>query len=662
MWNVEQNLLPIRLQPEPDELFSSWLMRLAMAHFLKLHTFTRFIFSKQMIWSNDIDNSLGDVQIEKMRLCTALPSERILATALRGYEGKMYEDHKATTTVVPWLMPLMIYRFKRTGFGLQMCPQCLSEDKTPYFRRIWRVAWATVCLRHKTVLLDRCPGCQNSIMFHRGDLGSPIQAVSHSMTQCSVCDLNWTSVKVLESLTRADESILVVQGKLENVLNDGWGEISGLGMVHSIPYFNGFRHLVKLLSVNRESQKFREIASRESGINLISERPRSTKFEHLSTDERNRTLQAANWLLENWDEKFVPIAESSNTLSTILNPTNKDLPFWLTSVVDNHLARKNYSPSDMEIHSAISYLEKREKLFSIFDLQKLVGCRVSSNRTDKLRLSIYQRLVKSNEAIEKRRVQAVRREAGRILRNSDGLPYRVAKKMGKQYAEQNIKPPAGFIKSQKQYKKLIEIFQVRIRLNMIRRMEEVRNIEIVKAEFGMSRSNINKWRLQYKRHGKAGLSTGSHIPPKFHNQIVFEEQREWIRTLHAEGMILTEIRAELANRFNFQISQPGLYDVMRKMDLPLPFAQKWKFGNKTAQASLTQKGTSPRRIFAEQEKWIRDIHAEGLNYSQITLELKRRHDFTISSASLREYLIKNSLYSPRSIVKSKRIKRKSAGN
>jgi hypothetical protein len=64
-----------------------------------------------------------------------------------------------------WVIPLQIPTINHLGIGMQFCPSCLSEDITPYFRRFWRVAFATYCPKHMISLIDLCPSCSNPILL-----------------------------------------------------------------------------------------------------------------------------------------------------------------------------------------------------------------------------------------------------------------------------------------------------------------------------------------------------------------------------------------------------------------------------------------------------------------------------------------------------------------
>lgn len=47
----------------------------------------------------------------------------------------------------------------------QLCPACLAEEN--YCRRAWDELAVTVCPRHQSVLLDRCPACQQRLRWQR---------------------------------------------------------------------------------------------------------------------------------------------------------------------------------------------------------------------------------------------------------------------------------------------------------------------------------------------------------------------------------------------------------------------------------------------------------------------------------------------------------------
>ncbi|WP_321150951.1 TniQ family protein [Aeromonas jandaei] len=73
------------------------------------------------------------------------------------------------------------------GFGMQYCPLCLGEDKEPYYRLSWRLAFYTFCPRHQTLLLDRCHACGAPVAFHRIEQGRPRRYDTPSLNECWKC-------------------------------------------------------------------------------------------------------------------------------------------------------------------------------------------------------------------------------------------------------------------------------------------------------------------------------------------------------------------------------------------------------------------------------------------------------------------------------------------
>ena len=149
-------LWPIRYKPKPDELLSSWLVRLAVGHGMKVQTFCHRIFGNQrQVWNRDIDRLAPDWLIEELSIRTGTPIATANATTLRTYDGFLYQGFRSSGTL-PWVQTLGMYHRKRQGYGQQFCAACLASDATPYFRRAWRVSFNTVCPIHKLAFPQTC--------------------------------------------------------------------------------------------------------------------------------------------------------------------------------------------------------------------------------------------------------------------------------------------------------------------------------------------------------------------------------------------------------------------------------------------------------------------------------------------------------------------------
>ncbi len=204
MRGLTSPLWPIRYKPHPDELLSSWLVRLARGHGLRVQTFCNLIFGNRLqVWNRDIDRLGPDWIVDVLSERTGTPIDVARGTTLRSYEGWLYPAFKASGSL-QWVTSLQVFHRTRQGFGMQYCPQCLLEDRDPYFRKVWRVAFITTCPKHQCMLKDRCVECGAGVVFHRGDMGRSDGHHRESISNCYACgaSLSRRSVEAIEIYDR----------------------------------------------------------------------------------------------------------------------------------------------------------------------------------------------------------------------------------------------------------------------------------------------------------------------------------------------------------------------------------------------------------------------------------------------------------------------------
>lgn len=190
LWSVHPH-------PYPDELLSSWLVRIAHANGEKVQSFCNHEFgSKHQVWNRDIDRLAPDWLLTALSERTATPMERVRQTTLKRYEGVLF-DHSKSSGVEAWITPLKMYHRKHKGFGLQFCPLCLKEDKEPYFRTEWRVAFHSFCPKHQVMMHDRCSKCCAAVTFHRIDMNC-IDVTDKHISACSNCGFDLSNSPVKE--------------------------------------------------------------------------------------------------------------------------------------------------------------------------------------------------------------------------------------------------------------------------------------------------------------------------------------------------------------------------------------------------------------------------------------------------------------------------------
>ncbi|MFC5849243.1 TniQ family protein [Deinococcus petrolearius] len=175
--------LPFAVTPISGESLASWLARLASAYGLS----ARALRSTVKRWCCELTDpiNLSDLQQAPEPLITILATRVGLAPSqlqpllLPQRYAASFDTQPTSSTQRPrsfsahasWVLP---------GGAAVYCPQCLSEDDTPFFRRAWRLRVTTVCPVHGIPLRERCPHCSEVT----GRFNS-----EHGPGGCRLCDV-----------------------------------------------------------------------------------------------------------------------------------------------------------------------------------------------------------------------------------------------------------------------------------------------------------------------------------------------------------------------------------------------------------------------------------------------------------------------------------------
>lgn len=181
---------PVGVAPQPGELLSSWLHRLALANGVPSRYFGRVLGFNGAGWPDRLDRALPEHVLNLLADQTGVPADIISGLAL-GPDPlvRLRLRLKIKSRKGPSSTPQMT--------RLQYCPTCLAEDQTPYFRRDWTLATRVSCFRHTRLLRDRCPHCEGAIAPSRqnrllpqhvcvwcaGDLRKRTRRVEHNVPQ-----------------------------------------------------------------------------------------------------------------------------------------------------------------------------------------------------------------------------------------------------------------------------------------------------------------------------------------------------------------------------------------------------------------------------------------------------------------------------------------------
>lgn len=297
-------LFPYHVKPQADELLSSWLSRLSLAHGLQPCTFCRILWPAKSLWTGDIDRRATPEMLSILAQKTATSPRQALATTLRAYEGTLWEEG-GSSRARHWLLWGAIQGQRRNQPGLQYCPQCLRADATPYFRRCWRLGFVTVCTDHHCCLLDRCPACFDPVNFHLLPYNTDV------ITRCCQCqlDLGFVESPALDS-RQGHQRLVTFQILLLQALANGWYPLAANQMVRLSDYLRVVHHLGRLLVTHRDADDQRaRLCRRLDQPYFVPCWPASKQWalEGLSVSDRFQLFLLLAWWLEDWPERFITV-------------------------------------------------------------------------------------------------------------------------------------------------------------------------------------------------------------------------------------------------------------------------------------------------------------------------------------------------------------------
>ena len=333
--NKPTGLFPAFLWPKEDELFSSWVVRLAHAHYMKVHTFSNVYFPEQQFWNRDIDRSVSENVISliakgcnysfKMALNTTLKKSEILLTG-----------NISTNTSSKWISPLGVYHRRWRKNGISYCPNCLKlDDKEPYFRKKWRFALSVVCDKCGIMLYDKCPQCEYPIIFFRADLGQKSEVTGNDLNKCFNCGYSLESSLIIN----APSELLSMQIELYRIMNEGKNK----EVFYSFAYFEVLHGIIKIIAASNLKSVFirKKLFAQLHIEDEFFEGGFKYRFEALSISTRAKLLIAAFWLLDDWPFRFIDFFKNEGIYSSTLLIEDINWPFWYWSVVFTNFHKSN---------------------------------------------------------------------------------------------------------------------------------------------------------------------------------------------------------------------------------------------------------------------------------------------------------------------------------
>ncbi|MFZ6677788.1 TniQ family protein [Undibacterium sp. Tian12W] len=330
MRGITSPLWPIRYRPLPDELLSSWLVRLAHGHGMKVQTFCNLIFGNQrQIWNRDMDRLAPTWLIDELSQRTATPAQITWNTTLRSYEGLLYRKFKVSGGL-QWILALKLYHRKREGYGLQCCPTCLAEDRIPYFRKRWRIAFYTVCTKHQTMMLDRCPQCAAAIAFHRIDIMNVDALDAGTLAYCHECGFDLRAAPAVEPLFYDRDATVLLLNACDVLdpghVGDNKWDLGRYSVLHQLSMIltSKYRHV-----------SLRDFVLDQIGCSDIRLATGRISLEMRSIEERHHLLQLAMWLMALPDVRLEHAWRSGAVRYNVLLKDFTEPPDWYKRLTEN---------------------------------------------------------------------------------------------------------------------------------------------------------------------------------------------------------------------------------------------------------------------------------------------------------------------------------------
>ncbi|MGE4070199.1 MAG: TniQ family protein [Lysobacterales bacterium] len=274
---------------QAGETFSSWLHRTALANAVADHTFSRLIFKDRVVWDRDIDRFADTQILLDAGEWTGESPLRLRQGLLACAEGRVFPKHTIRGHL-RWVLPVAVRRRNWNSYGQQFCPACISEA-TPYFRLLWRFAWATVCTRHSVALRDSCPKCDVPVTPHR------LRYDPRRGLTCGSCAAR---------IAQATSSAVPAEVHLQTILEEAFtsGTVLWQGRETSADHvFTGLRSFASGL---------REEANGPGLVNLAPELHRKASrhlgvqaFERWRIHQRRFGMSVISATLLDWPDRFV---------------------------------------------------------------------------------------------------------------------------------------------------------------------------------------------------------------------------------------------------------------------------------------------------------------------------------------------------------------------
>lgn len=319
-------LWPAHPKPLPDELLSSWIVRIAEANGVKLETMTHLLFGLYLLpWNRDIDRLAPTWLLQGICAHTGTRYWDARRMTLAGYRTRLF-PYRKDSGQLRWILPVKINSTKRNGYGMQYCPACLAMDKNPYFRRKWRVAFHTFCPEHRIMLHDCCPACGAAVTFYRRDFGRGIDEAG-AICLCYQCqfDLRHAPQESMEiyDVDAYQQYVNMLRALDVPACDAGQFNLKFYAVLHQ---------LCKVMVSVQNHDQLRQYIAKRLGVEISPVLHGKFPFEQRRVFDRHLTVSFALWLLAAPEERIHTAWQTKVVRFNLLLKDFNDVPKWFTDL------------------------------------------------------------------------------------------------------------------------------------------------------------------------------------------------------------------------------------------------------------------------------------------------------------------------------------------
>lgn len=315
--SIGRQIWPGYLPPFKDEVLSSWLSRIAVAHYTRPHIFAmQYCGMTRSLSGQDIDMHPPEMLIRQILERTPLSATEVEKMLLRSYESSFSEKAFDSTFDIGILK---IEKLHKKGYrhGQLFCPDCIVKEPK-YLRKHWRLSTSIVCLSCFRQLQDCCQYCMAPLHFYQSGNHVPnleIPSLGKNGLSCS-CGHDFANSNNDLPLTTLE---LKYQHHIDRILDQGFSAFSQ----YSFSYIRVLLILTERICRTPSITRSKAMMNRFFSHELPNE---NRPYSQWKLETRRKILPYGYLLLDKWPKNSEIIRESKilNTLS--LN----GLPYWFS--------------------------------------------------------------------------------------------------------------------------------------------------------------------------------------------------------------------------------------------------------------------------------------------------------------------------------------------